>query len=300
MQDIRVAIAGYGNIGRYALESVLTEKDMQIQGVVRHGKQRAVPPELQDIPVVSDIRELGKVDVVLLCVPSRSVPEEAVKYLEQGIHTVDSFDIHGQSILDLRQKLDPIAKAHHTAAAISAGWDPGSDSMIRAVMKLMVPHGITYTNFGPGMSMGHSVVAKGKEGVEDAVSLTIPIGTGLHRRLVYVKLKQGADFRKVEAEIKQDSYFSANETHVFVVDDLENVKDMGHGVTIEHKGKAGSTHNQLLSYSHQVMNPALTSQIMVSTARAIVKQKPGCYTLLEMPLADFLYQSVEDIMLHVV
>lgn len=300
MQVIRVAIAGYGNIGRYALESVLAEKDMKIQGIVRHAKKQENLPELQGIPVVSDIRELAEVDVVLLCVPSRSVPEEAAKYLEQGIHTVDSFDIHGQSILELKQKLDPIAKAHHTAAAISAGWDPGSDSMIRAIMKLMVPHGITYTNFGPGMSMGHSVVAKGKTGVEDAVSLTIPIGTGLHRRLVYVKLKPGADFRQVEAEIKQDSYFSENETHVFAVADLENVKDMGHGVMIEHKGKAGLTHNQLLNYSHHVMNPALTSQIMVSTARAVVKQRPGCYTLLEMPLADFLSQSVDDMLLHVV
>ena len=300
MQVIRVAIAGYGNIGKYALESVMAEKDMQIQGVIRHSKRREIPPELHGIPVVSDLKELDKVDVVLLCVPSRSVSDEAAKYLERGVSTVDSFDIHGQAILELKQKLDPIAKAHGAAAAISAGWDPGSDSMIRAIMQLMAPSGITYTNFGPGMSMGHSVVAKSKEGVEDAVSLTIPIGTGLHRRLVYVKLKPGADLKKIEAEIKADSYFCDNETHVFSVDDLDNVKDMGTGVLIGHKGKAGFTHNQLLSYSHRVMNPALTSQIMVSAARAIVRQKPGCYTLLEMPLIDFLNQSIEEAILHVV
>ncbi|HWR31297.1 MAG TPA: diaminopimelate dehydrogenase [Negativicutes bacterium] len=300
MQAIGVAIVGYGNIGKYALESVLSEKDMELRGVVRRSGRNEVPAELQGVPVVADVRELGKVDVALLCVPSRSVPEEAAKYLALGIHTVDSFDIHGQPIWDLKKMLAEICREHNTAAVISAGWDPGSDSMIRAVMKLMVPHGITYTNFGPGMSMGHSVVAKGVEGVEDAVSLTIPIGTGLHRRLVYVKLAPGADPKKVEATIKADSYFRDNETHVFPVKDLENVKDMGHGVAIEHRGKAGATHNQLLSYCHHVNNPAVTSQIMVSAARAVTRQKPGCYTLLEMPLADYLNMSAEEMVLHMV
>ena len=300
MQEIRVAIVGYGNIGKYALESVVCEKDMKIQGVVLHSKKKDVPLELQGIAVVNDIRELDKVDVAILCMPSRSIPEEAVKYLELGICTVDSFDIHGQAIWDLKQKLDKTAKEHNTAAVIAAGWDPGSDSMIRAIMKLMVPHGITYTNFGPGMSMGHSVVAKGMEGVEDAVSLTIPVGTGLHRRLVYVKLKPGADLKKVESSIKDDSYFCNNETHVYQVADLVNVKDMGHGVTIEHKGKAGATHNQLLGYSHHINNPAVTSQIMVSAARAVTRQKPGCYTMPEMPLANYLNMSVKEMVLHLI
>lgn len=306
MQAIRVAIVGYGNIGKYAVESVLCETDMELRGVVelpgvvRRTVGGEIPAELKGIPVVTDIRELGKIDVALLCVPSRSVPEEAAKYLAQGIRTVDSFDIHGQAIWDLKQELANICREHNTAAVISAGWDPGSDSLIRAVMKLMVPHGITYTNFGPGMSMGHSVVAKGVEGVEDAVSLTIPIGTGLHRRLVYVKLAAGADPKKVEATIKADSYFRENETRVFPVKDLENIKDVGHGVAIEHKGKAGFTHNQRLQYSHQVNNPAVTSQIMVSAARAVTRQKPGCYTLLEMPLADYLNMSDEDMVLHMV
>ncbi len=300
MQEIRVAIVGYGNIGEYALESVISEKDMKIQGIVRHSRTKDVPMELQGISVVNDVRELDKVDVALLCVPSRSVPGEAVKYLEQGICTVDSYDIHGQPIWDLKQKLDKTAKECNAAAVIAAGWDPGSDSMIRAVMKLMVPHGITYTNFGPGMSMGHSVVAKGMEGVEDAVSLTIPVGAGIHRRLVYVKLQPGADLKKVESSIMNDNYFCNNETYVYPVTDLENVKDMGHGVTIEHKGKAGATHNQLLGYSHHINNPAVTSQIMVSAVRAVTRQKPGCYTMPEIPLVDYLNMSVEEMVLHLI
>jgi len=196
---------------------------------------------------------------------------------------------------ELKTSLDKVAKAHNSGAVISAGWDPGSDSMIRGIMNLMVPRGITYTNFGPGMSMVHSVVAKSIAGVEDAVSLTIPLGTSLHRRLVYVKLKPGASLDEVSETIKKDSYFSKNETFVYAVEDLEHVNDLGHGVLIEHKGKAGASHNQLLNYSHRINNPAVTSQVMVSSARAITKQKPGCYTMLEIPISDYLAMDIHQI-----
>ena len=82
-----------------------------------------------------------------------------------GINTVDSFDIH-TGIADLRRSLDSVAKAHNAVSVISAGWDPGSDSVVRALLEAMVPKGITYTNFGPGMSMGHTVAVKAIEGVK--------------------------------------------------------------------------------------------------------------------------------------
>ena len=259
-----------------------------------------MPPELINIPVVTDVGDLGRVDVALLCIPTRSVCEEAPKYLQKGICTVDSFDIHGDAMWDLKTQLDPICIANDTSAIISAGWDPGSDSLIRGVMTLIAPRGITYTNFGPGMSMGHSVAAKSVEGVEDAVSVTIPLGTGLHRRLVYVKLKPKASFESVESKIKADSYFCSNETHVYEVGDIENCKDMGHGVVIERKGKSGATNNQLLSYTHRINNPAGTGQVMVSAARAAVKQKPGCYTMLEVPVADYLPMSAHEMITHMI
>jgi len=297
---IRVAIAGYGNIGKYAVEGVQAERDMELKGVIRRQIPARIPAELQEIPVVTEVEALDPVDVVLLCVPTRNIREEAEKYLSKGICTVDSFDIHGRDMWELKNILDVTAKEHEAQAIISAGWDPGSDSMIRSVMNLIAPRGITYTNFGPGMSMGHSVVAKRVNGVEDAVSLTIPVGTGLHRRLVYVKLEPGADLARVEAAIKEDSYFSKDETHVYAVSDLNNIIDMGHGVRIEHKGKSGFTHNQLLTYEHRINNPAATSQIMVSAARAVVKQKPGCYTMLEVPVVDYLNLSLEEVVTRIV
>ncbi|MBR6211582.1 MAG: diaminopimelate dehydrogenase [Bacteroidales bacterium] len=287
MEKIKVAIVGYGNIGKYSLEAVEAAPDMECVGVVRRNGSAAGFPELASYKVVSDIRELGKVDVAILATPSRKVKENAEKYLAMGINTVDSFDIHTE-ICDLRAALDPLAKANGAVSIISAGWDPGSDSIVRALMQGLAPKGVTYTNFGPGRSMGHSVAVKAIEGVKDALSVTIPIGTGLHRRMVYVELEDGVDFKKVEAAIKSDPYFVHDETHVQQVACVDDLNDVGHGVNLVRKGVSGQTHNQHFEFDMSINNPALTGQVLVMVARAAVRQAPGCYTMIEIPVIDML------------
>lgn len=296
MNKIRVAVVGYGNIGRYSIDAVNAAPDMELAGVVRRSVAAEMPAELEHIKVVSDISELGKVDVAVLCSPSRSILEVASKILSKGISTVDSFDIHGDALMKLRSDLDELGKKHKAASIISAGWDPGSDSVVRCLLKAMAPKGITYTNFGPGMSMGHSVVAKGKNGVKDALSMTIPVGTGIHRRMVYVELEPGANFEAVKNEIKSDSYFCHDETHVMLVPSVGELKDMGHGVLIEHKGVSGKTQNQLFEFRMKINNPALTAQILVSCARAVLRQRPGAYTMPEIAPIDYLYGDREIIL----
>jgi len=227
------------------------------------------------------------VDVAILSTPSRKVKENAEKYLAMGINTVDSFDIH-TDICALRAALDPLAKANGAVSIISAGWDPGSDSIVRALMQGLAPKGVTYTNFGPGRSMGHSVAAKSIAGVKDALSVTIPIGTGLHRRMVYVELEEGADFAAVDAAIHADPYFSHDETHVTQVSSVDDLNDVGHGVNLVRKGVSGKTHNQHFEFDMSINNPALTGQVLVMVARAAVRQAPGCYTMIEIPVIDML------------
>ena len=177
---LQVAVIGYGNIGKYAVEAIQAAPDMELAGVVRRNVGE-VPRELTGVPVVSEIEQLGKVDVALICTPSRLVPQVAPAILAKGINTVDSYDIHGQ-LVDLREQLNAVALQHKAVAVISAGWDPGTDSLIRAMLQFMAPKGVTYTNFGPGMSMGHSTAVKAIPGVANALSMTIPLGTGIHRR----------------------------------------------------------------------------------------------------------------------
>ncbi|MEI9746463.1 diaminopimelate dehydrogenase [Moellerella wisconsensis] len=286
MKKIKAAIVGYGNIGRYALEALQAASDFEIVGVVRRNTSE-IPVELADYLVVNEIEKLGMVDVALLCSPTRAIQPLAEKILKLGINTVDSFDVHSD-IVALKHALDAVAKAHNSVAICSAGWDPGSDSIIRTLMLAMAPKGVTFTNFGPGMSMGHSVAAKAVTGVKDALSVTIPLGTGVHRRMVYIELAPEADFETVAMAIKADSYFASDETHVRQVDSVDALKDVGHGVQMSHKGVSGGTHNQLFEYSMRINNPALTSQFMVSAARASIKQPAGAHTVIEIPPVNFL------------
>jgi diaminopimelate dehydrogenase len=242
---------------------------------------------------VSDVSELGKVDVALLCAPTRNIPETAEQYLSLGIHTVDSFDIHGDTLWNLRQQLDKTGKKHNAVAIVSAGWDPGSDSVIRTMMEAMAPKGITYTNFGPGMSMGHTVAVKSKKGVRSAISMTIPAGMGVHQRAVYVETEPNADFAEIEQAIKTDAYFIKDNTTVKQVDNANALIDMGHGVLMERKGVSGATHNQLFEYRMKINNPALTAQIMAACGRAAMRQQPGAYTMPEIPVIDLLPEDRE-------
>lgn len=286
MKKIRAAIVGYGNIGKYVVDSLQSSPDFEIAGIVRRDISN-IPAEIKEYEVVTHISQLKDVDVALLSVPTRSVEIFAKECLELGINTVDSFDIHNQ-ILDLRKSLDETAKENNVASVISAGWDPGSDSVIRALLEAMAPNGITYTNFGPGMSMGHTVAVKGIEGVDNALSMTIPTGTGVHRRMVYIELKDGYSFEDVARAIKSDDYFKNDDTRVFKVDDVSMIKDVGHGVLMERKGVSGNTHNQSFKFDMRINNPALTAQVMVSAARACIRQRPGAYTLIEIPVVDLL------------
>lgn len=298
MKKIRAAIVGYGNIGKYVLEALQAAPDFETVGIIRRDI-RDVPEELKAYPVVTNISELKEVDVAILCTPTRSVEAYAMEILGKGIHTVDSFDIH-TGTAELHHKLGEIARKHNRVSIMSAGWDPGSDSVVRALLEACAPKGITYTNFGPGMSMGHTVAVKAIEGVKTALSMTIPTGTGIHRRMVYVELKAGYDFGKVAQTIKTDPYFVHDETHVMQVECIDDLLDMGHGVNLTRKGVSGKTQNQLFEFNMKINNPALTAQIMVSSARATMLQKPGCYTLIEIPMIDLLYGDRTELIKHLV
>ena len=293
MKKVRAAIVGYGNIGHFVLEALQAAPDFEIAGVVRRAGAENRPAELSEYSVVKDIKELKDVDVAILCTPTRSVEKYAKEILALGIHTVDSFDIH-TGIPALRRTLDAEAKAHNTVSIISAGWDPGSDSVVRTLLEAIAPKGITYTNFGPGMSMGHTVAVKAIEGVKAALSMTIPTGTGIHRRMVYIELNDGYEFDKVAAAIKADPYFVNDETHVKLVPSVDALLDMGHGVNLTRKGVSGKTQNQLFEFNMRINNPALTAQVLVCVARAAMRQYRVAIQWLIFRLSTFCRATVKS------
>ena len=294
MKKIRAAVVGYGNIGHYTIQALEAAPDFEVAGIVRRQGDKDKPLELTPYEVVDDIEKLKNVDVAVLALPTRLCPENAERIVRLGINTVDSFDIH-TSILDYRQKQMEVCRQAGRVSVISAGWDPGSDSIVRVLMQSLAPKGLSYTNFGPGMSMGHSVCVRSKEGVRNALSVTIPLGEGIHRRMVYVELEDGATLEQVTAEIKADPYFAHDETHVFAVKSVDEVRDMGHGVNLVRKGVSGKTPNQRMEFNMSINNPALTGQMLVNVARASMRLQPGCYTMPEIPVIDMLPGSREEI-----
>lgn len=285
---IKAAVIGYGHVGKCVVEAIRASKDIQLCGVVRRQAGGEIPPELQGVDIKLDVCDLQQLpDVAILCVPTRSVEKHAAHCLKCGVSTVDCFDIHSK-IPALRACLDALAKENGRAAIVASGWDPGSDSVVRALLEAMAPRGLTYTNFGPGMSMGHSVAIRAIEGVKDAVSYTIPIGSGLHRRMCYVELVQGHDPEVIRRRILEDDYFKSDETHVKFVPSVDDIRDQGHSVDLSRRGASGECQNQRFTFSMFINNPALTAQVMVSCARAALRQAPGCYTMIELPPVDLL------------
>jgi diaminopimelate dehydrogenase len=292
---IRVVVHGLGNIGKRVVQCLEAAPDMECAGIVRSPasigtKQR----DLRGVPEFPGLEELakarGRADVAILCGPSRNVPADAERFLSAGLHTVDSFDIH-ERIPELVAKLDAVASAAGRTAVVSAGWDPGSDSVLRALFEAMAPTGVTFTNFGRGRSMGHSVAARAIDGVVDAVSITIPLGGGRHSRLVYIFPEADADRKGIEKNLAADPYFSHDPLEVRFVDsarELEGVMDNSHGVLLERIGASGMVSNQRFAFDMRIDNPALTAQVMTSCARAATRLSPGCKTLIDIPLVALL------------
>ena len=112
--------------------------------------------------------------------------------------------------------------------------------------------------------------------------------------MVYVELEENAKLEDVEKAIKSDPYFANDETHVFEVSSVDDVRDMGHGVNLVRKGVSGQTQNQRMEFNMSINNPALTGQVLVNVARASMRQQPGCYTMIEIPVIDMLAGNREE------
>ena len=279
---MRVAILGYGNIGKSAEQAVQLAPDMELAGIYHH----------------NDSLEGLSADVVLICTPTREMGKYAELFLEQGVNVVDSFDVHGDICVH-RSRLGAKAVAHRAVSVVAAGWDPGTDSVMRAMLLAMAPEGVTYTNFGPGRSMGHTVAAKAIKGVKDALSMTIPLGKGVHARRVYIELEDGVDFKEVETAILADEYFAHDDTQVQLVENVAVLNTVQHGVKLVREGESSGVANQQMSFDMTINNPALTAQVMVSCARAAVrmqeKERYGAYTMIELPPISLLPGEAEDL-----
>ncbi|HPR40531.1 MAG TPA: Gfo/Idh/MocA family oxidoreductase, partial [Oscillospiraceae bacterium] len=222
----KILIVGLGNVGTAAVKAVQSAPDMEVCGILR---RNAVPSgEFPDIPAVREVAELPEPpDAAILCLPSELAPDCAARLLALGIPTADSFDMHDR-IPALKERLGRIAKEKSVAALTAAGWDPGLDSVVRVLMEASFPDGETVTDFGPGISMGHSAAARNCAGVKDALCFTLPLGQGRHRRVLYVVPEEGHPPEEVRAAILRSPYFEHGELDILFDESLGRFRRRDH------------------------------------------------------------------------
>lgn len=310
---IRVAILGYGNLGRGVEAAMPYNPDMTLVGVFTRRPPETVKT-LTAVPVyyVDDLLSMKEqIDVLILCGGSATdLPVQSPEFARH-FNIVDSFDNHSK-IPEHFNAVDASAMEGGKTALISAGWDPGMFSLLRLLGNCVLPYGQDYTFWGKGVSQGHSDAIRRIEGVVDARQYTIPVEDALervragenpelstrekHQRECFVVAEAGADLLRIEREIKtMPAYFEPYDTTVHFISMEEMQRDhsgIPHGGFVLRSGATGlqGETRQMMEFSLTLgSNPEYTASVLVACARAVVKLERegchGCKTIFDVPPA---------------
>ena len=289
--QIKIAIAGYGNLGRGVEISISKNPDMKLVGVFSRRDPKSVNTFFEDTKVFSIdniLEHKDEIDVLILCGGSKDdLPIQGPEF-SKNFNIVDSFDNHAK-IPEYFASVDKPSLENKKVALISIGWDPGMFSINRLYGEVLLPIGETYTFWGKGLSQGHSDAIRRVDGVKAGVQYTIPsvdaiekVRSGVqptlstkekHVRECYVVLKDGADAKKVENEIKtMPNYFEPYDTSVNFISQEEldkNHNKMPHGGFVIRSGNSSDENKQVIEYSLTLdSNPEFTASVLVAYARA--------------------------------
>lgn len=322
MDNIKVAIVGWGNVGRGVLSAIEKSPDMTAIGIISRRPEQ-VRKEVPNLLRVFDYDSsvfVDNADVAMLCGGSKNdLPKQGPEFA--GVfNTVDSFDTHA-NIPEYFAKMDEIARANNRVAIISAGWDPGTFSLERVLGDAFIQGSKRYTFWGPGVSQGHSDAIRQVPGVADAIQYTMPYPAALdkvraggnpelstrekHWRQCFVALKPDADSAAVIKAIKiMPNYFADYDTTVtFETPEkiAERKKEMPHGGFVMTSGQTGDGNKALIEYNNQwASNPEATGNILVACARANYRLQDGgrwgAFTMLDIPAAYLSPRSREELL----
>lgn len=318
---VNIGILGYGNLGRGVEKAVLKNPDMNLCAIFtrRNPSDLKVNSKAQVVSVDEIENWKDKIDVLILCGGSATdLPVQTPKYAKM-FNVVDSFDTHAK-IPEHFANVDKAAKENNKTAIISVGWDPGLFSLNRLYANAILPDGNDYTFWGKGVSQGHSDAIRRIEGVLDAKQYTIPVDNALeavragknpelstrekHTRECFVVLKDAADAKKVEEEIKtMPNYFADYDTTVHFISKEEldkNHSGIPHGGFVLRSGKTSDGVNHIIEYSLKLdSNPEFTSSVLISYARAISRLNKegvyGCKTVFDIAPAYLSTKTPEEL-----
>ena len=306
--NIRIAICGYGNLGKGAERAALAAPDIDLVAIFTRRPNEPLRT-LGNVPALplSALRHWkNRVDVLLLCGGSATDLPRQTPTFAADFNTVDSFDTH-EKIPAHFAAVDRAARSSGHLALISAGWDPGLFSAARSLFASVLPNGENVTFWGRGVSQGHSDAIRRLPGVRDAREYTVPIPeaaeqaehgqlagltpTKTHRRECYVVAEDGANRAKIERDIRtMPNYFQGYETTVTFVTQEELTRDhseLPHGGRVIRSGKTAADHTHTLTMGLQSdSNPPLTGSVLVACSRAVARLRAngttGCITPLDL------------------
>ncbi len=303
MNEIKIGIVGYGNLGKGVEQATTYNNDMELVGVFTRRDPSTIKTMLKNIPVyhINSAKDMmGQIDVMVLCGGSISDMPEIGPRFASMFNTVDGCDNH-EEIPNYFEAMNKRAKKSGKVCIISSGWDPGMFSINRLYADAILPKGETYTFWGKGISQGHSNAIRKIEGVRDAIQYTIPIKKAIdavrkgdmptltaeerHRRECFVVVEEGADKNRIKNEIKaMPNYFAGYDTKVHFVTNEElkrNHSELTHGGLVIRHGKTGlkEQHDHRIEYKLKLgSNPEFTANILVAFARAAYRlNREGIY-----------------------
>lgn len=324
---MKIAIYGYGNLGKGVEKAIRQNDDMELFGVFTRRNPDSLKIMTEDVGVYSsdDIEKYkDEIDVLIICGGSATDLPEMTPALAKNFNVIDSFDTHADIPAHFA-RVDKSAKDGGKTAAISVGWDPGMFSLNRLYANSILPEGKDYTFWGKGVSQGHSDAIRRIEGVLDARQYTCPVEEAMervrngenpelttrekHTRLCYVVVEEGADLARIENEIKtMPKYFSDYDTTVNFISQEELDRDhkgIPHGGSVIRTGVTGinGENKHVIEYKLNLdSNPEFTASVLVAYARAVYKLnkkgETGCKTVFDIAPADLSPMSHEEMISH--
>ncbi len=324
---IKVAIAGYGNLGKGVECAIAQNDDMELFGIFTRRSPDSVKPVFESSKVyhidnVLDYKD--DIDVLIICGGSATDLPVQTPELAKSFNVIDSFDTHAK-IPEHFANVDASAKQSGKIAMISVGWDPGMFSLNRLYADAILPDGKDYTFWGKGVSQGHSDAVRRIEGVLDARQYTIPKEDALskvrngsnpelstrekHLRECFVVASDDADKEKIENEIKtMPNYFADYDTVVHFISAQEMQRDhsgIPHGGFVIRSGKTGADgeNTHFIEYSLKLdSNPEFTASVLVCYARAAYRMNKegisGCKTVFDVAPSYLSVKSGDELRAH--
>ena len=322
---MKIAIYGYGNLGRGVEAAVKYNKDTELVGVFTRRPQGSVKTAGSAAYHVSELEKFkDEIDVLIICGGSATDLPEMTPALAANFNVVDSFDTHA-AIPKHFDAVDKSAAESGHIALISSGWDPGLFSIARLYASAVLPEGENYTFWGKGISQGHSDAIRRIPGVADARQYTVPVADAIdavrggkspilttaekHKRVCYVAIEDGADKKEIEEKIvTMPNYFADYDTEVNFISLEELHRDhsgMPHGGSVIRNGVSGQNgeNTHTIEFSLRLdSNPEFTGSVLLAYARAIKRMHDrgavGCKTVFDVAPADLSMLSAEELRAH--